>query len=141
MISVDWSIIPAILIFLLTIVALNSLLFRPVTRVQAEREKKTTGLMSQTRQDLAHHLQLFDQYQATLKNGRLEGYRLIEKVRSGALLRRGEALDEARKSAQGLMLEARGSIQTQVMEAKAHLEREAREMAGSIASAILKRSA
>ena len=56
MISIDWSLLPAILIFILTVVALNYLLFRPVTRIQAERAARTTGLMSRSRSDLEHHL-------------------------------------------------------------------------------------
>jgi F-type H+-transporting ATPase subunit b len=141
MISVDWSIIPALIIFILTVLALNYLLFRPVTRIQAERERRTTGLMAQTQQDLAHHLHLFDQYQATIKNARLEGYRRMEKARSEASLNRTAALDEARRNADQLILQARDTVQAQVSAARARLEQEARELAGRIASAILRRSA
>ncbi|MBZ5498204.1 MAG: ATP synthase F0 subunit B [Acidobacteriia bacterium] len=141
MISLDWSIVPAIIIFVLTILALNYLLFRPVLRVQAEREKRTTGLMTQTRRDLDHHLQLFDQYQATIKNARMEGYRLIEKARSEALLYRSSTLESGRNDAEQLIREARDSIQSQVLAAKVRLEYEAQEMARRIASAILQRSA
>ena len=141
MISLDWSIVPAIIIFVLTILALNYLLFRPVLRVQAEREKRTTGLMTQTRRDLDHHLQLFDQYQATIKNARMEGYRLIEKARSEALLYRSSTLESGRNDAEQLIREARDSIKSQVLAAKVRLEYEAQEMARRIASAILQRSA
>ena len=82
MISIDWSIIPAIIIFVLTIISLNYLLLKPVIRMQQEREKRTTGLLSQTQQDLDHHLRLFDRYQATIRNSRMEGYRVVEKARS-----------------------------------------------------------
>lgn len=141
MISVDWSLIPAIIIFLITVVALNYLLIRPLARVQEEREMRTTGLMSQTRRSLEHHLHLFEQYQATIKNARMEGYRLAEKARADALLYRKKALERARNGAEQLIREAGDSIQTQVIAAKARLEREAQDMAGRIASAILQRSA
>jgi F-type H+-transporting ATPase subunit b len=141
MISLDWSIVPAIIIFILTVVALNTLLFKPVIRVQRERESRTTGLMGQVRENLAHHLELFDQYHATIRNARMEGYRLVEKVRSEALLHRHAALDSARKNAEQSIQDARATIQAQVIEAKARLQSEAQEMAGRIASAILQRSA
>ncbi len=141
MISIDWSIVPAILIFLITILALNTLLFKPVTRIREERESRTSGLMHRTRQDLAHHLQLFDQYEATIKNARIEGYRLVEKARSEALLQRSSALDQARVSAEELMREKRDAIQTQVTAAKTRLEVEAQEMARRISASILQRSA
>jgi F-type H+-transporting ATPase subunit b len=141
MISIDWSIVPAILIFIVTVIALNYLLFRPVTRVQADREKRTTGLMSQTRQDLDHHLHLFDEYQATIKNARVEGYRLVEKARSEAMLYRSSLLEKGRGDAEQMIQEARNSIQGQVMAAKGRLESEVQEIAHRIASAILQRSA
>jgi F-type H+-transporting ATPase subunit b len=141
MISVDWSIIPAILIFVLTVVVLNYVLFRPLTKVQQEREMRTTGLISQTQRSLAHRLHLFDQYQATIRNARTDGYRLVEKARSEALLNRNKALDRARISAEQLTREARDSIQAQVNAAKVRLEYDAQEIARRISWAILRRSA
>jgi len=141
MISLDWSIIPAIFIFILTIIALNYLLFRPILRVQAERERRTTGLLSQTRQDLDHHLRLFDQYQATIRNARMEGYRLVEKSRSEALQFRNLTLEKARDRAEQSTHEGRESIRRQVVEAKGRLAGDAQEIARQIASAILQRSA
>ncbi len=141
MISLDWSIIPAIFIFVLTIIALNYLLFRPILRVQAERERRTTGLMSQTQQDLDHHMRLFDQYRATIRNARMEGYRMVEKFRSEALQYRNQTLEKSRECAEQLIHEGRESIRNQVVEAKIRLERDAQEIARQIASAILQRSA
>ncbi len=141
MISLDWSIIPAIIIFVLTIIILNALLFRPVLKVQAERESRTTGLMSRTRQDLDHHTRLFDEYQATIRNARMEGYRLVDKSRAEALQYRARTLENGRNSAEKLIQEGRESILNQVEEAKVRLERDALEIARQIASAILHRSA
>ncbi len=137
MISLDWSIVPAILIFILTVVALNYLLILPICRIQEEREKRTTGLMTRSRQDLDHQMQLFDQYQATIKNARMGGYRLVEKARSEALSTRSAALTGARTSAEQLIRDGRESLQHQVAAAKVSLDREARETAGRIAAAIL----
>jgi F-type H+-transporting ATPase subunit b len=141
MISIDWSIVPAIAIFIITVIALNYLLFRPVLRIQEERERRTGGLMSQTRKDLDHHLELFDRYQATIKNARLEGYRLIEKSRAEAMNYRNGLLRQARNTAEHLIGEARAEIQQQVVAAKAGLETEVNEIARRIASTILQRPA
>jgi F-type H+-transporting ATPase subunit b len=141
MISLDWSIIPAIIIFIITIVALNYLLFRPVLKIQAEREQRTTGLMAQTQKDLDHNLRLFEQYQATIKNARMEGYRLVEKSRAEALQHRNRMLEKDRASAELFIQEARGTIQDQTAVAKAQLGREAQEIANRIATVILQRSA
>ncbi len=140
LISLDSSIIAAILIFLVLIFLLNRLLFQPLLRIQAERESRTTGLVAQARRSLDHHLELFDQYQATLKKARLEGYRRQEQVRSEALRKRAEILEAARKDAEHLTQQSRDTIQAQVKSAKEELGREAREIARGIAVTILQRS-
>jgi F0F1-type ATP synthase membrane subunit b/b' len=97
--------------------------------------------MSKTRSDLDHHLKLFDQYQATIKNARMEGYKILEKSRSEALNYRNILLQDGRGSAEKLILDARAEIQKQIGSAKVQLETEAQEIARRIASAILRRSA
>jgi F-type H+-transporting ATPase subunit b len=141
MINLDSSIIPAIIIFLVLIVALNKLLYKPLMRVQGERESRTTGLMKQTQDSLAHHIGLFDAYQATIKNARMEGYRRQEQLRAEALKKRAEVLAQSRVAAESLILESRDSIRVQVETEKQLLTLDAQEIAGDIASTILGRSA
>ena len=141
MISLDWSIIPAIIIFIATAISLNYLLFKPVLKVQEERENRTTGLMAQTRRDLDHHMHLFDNYHATIKNARMEGYRLVEKSRSDAMNYRNSLLEQGRHSAEQLSRDARDEVQKQVIAAKVRLDTEAHEIGRRIASAILQRPA
>ncbi len=141
MISLDYSIIPAAIIFLTLVVALNYLLFRPLMKVRDEREERTTGLIAQANRKLDHHLDLFNRYQAAIKSGRLEGYRVQEQMRSEAMRKRAEALDQARKRAESLVQESRTSLQTQVQTAKDQLDREAQDIARRIAATVLQRSA
>ncbi len=141
MVSLDYSLIPAIIIFLTVAIALNYLLFRPLMRVQAEREGRTTGMIEQARKKLSHHLELFDRYKTAIKNGRLEGYRLQEQLRSDADKKRAEMLEQARQRAEALLQESRTSIQEQVQAAKQQLGREVQEMARGITATVLQRSA
>jgi len=141
MISLDYSIIPAIILFLTLVFALNYLLFKPLLKVQAQREERTVGQHEQARQRLSHHLDLFNRYEAAIRNGRLEGYRLQEQVRSDAMKKRAEALEQARKRAETLVQESRASMQAQVNAAKERLGREAHEIASGIAATVLQRSA
>jgi len=141
MISVDGSVVAGIIIFLTVVLALNQLLFRPLLRVQAERESRTTGTIAQAHKQLQHRAELFGRYEAAIKNARMEGYRLQEQARSEAMQKRKERLDLARKSADELLEQSRDSIRLQVRTAKDELAREAEEMARSIAAAVLRRSA
>ena len=139
MISLDSSIIPAIIIFLLLIIALDSLLFRPLMRVQAERESRTSGLLIETQKQVDRHVDLFSRYQASLKNARLQGYRHQEQVRAQAMKKRAEVLESARSNAEQLIQDSRASIQSQVATAKEQLGRDAQEIARNIVSTILQR--
>jgi F-type H+-transporting ATPase subunit b len=141
MINLDSSIIPAIVIFLVLIAALNQLLFKPLMKVQAERERRTTGLMNQTKENLTHHLSLFSEYQASIKNARMEGYRRQEQLRAEALKKRAEVLAQSRTAAERMILDSRDSIKSQIEAAKQQLTFDAQEMARRITSTILGKSA
>ncbi|MBN1569270.1 MAG: ATP synthase F0 subunit B [Acidobacteria bacterium] len=141
MINLDASIIPAIIIFLILIFVLNQLLFKPLMRVQAERESRTTGLMSRTQEELKHHLNLLNQYQASIKNARMEGYRRQEQLRAEALKKRAEVLAQSRTAAERMILDSRDSINSQIAMVKQQLTLDAQELAQRITSTILGRSA
>lgn len=140
MINLDSSIVPAIVIFLFLIVALNKLLFKPLQKVQAERESRTTGLMQQTQENLNHHLSLFGKYQESIKNARMEGYHRQEQLRAEALKKRAEILARSRAAAERMIVDSRESIRAQVETEKQLLTLDAQEIAGSITSTILGRS-
>jgi F-type H+-transporting ATPase subunit b len=141
MITLDSSVIPAIIIFLLLIAALNWLLYKPLMKVLTERESRTTGLVHQAQEDINHHLGLFEKYQASIKNARMEGYRRQEQLRSEAQKKRAEVLTQSRVAAEELIRDSRVSIRSQVEAAKQQLTAEAQDMAQRITSAILGRSA
>ena len=140
MVSLDWSIVPAIIIFLLLIFALNQLLFKPLQKVQAERESRTSGLMNEAQAHMDYQLSLLNKYQATIKNARMEAYRHQEQLRNEALKKRAEVLVKARTAGEQMIQDSRASILSQVETAKRQLDQEAQELAKGITSAVLGRS-
>ena len=141
MISLDSSIIPAIIIFLSVVVALNYLLFQPLIRIQAQREKLTTGSMAESQKKTQYFVDQMDSYQATIREGRMEAYRQQELIRSDAMKKRVDILGRSRTAAERLVLESREQSNAQVQAAKLDLTREARDLAAGIASAVLRRPA
>ena len=141
MINLDASIVPAIVIFLLLIAVLNRLLFKPLQRVQAERESRTTGLMHEAQAKMNNQLNLLNEYQTTIKTARMDAYRRQEQLRAEALKKRAEVLANARTSGEKMIQESRSSILSQVEDAKRQLDAEAQDLAHGIASTILGRSA
>ncbi len=141
MISLDGSLIPAIIIFLGLILALNRILFTPLAGVLAEREKRTLGTMAAAQEKLNYQLDLFNKYQASIRNARMEGYRRQDQLRAEALKKRAELLAQARKSAEQAIGESREAIQSQVEIAKQTLSLDAEQIARTITSSVLGRSA
>ena len=141
MVRLDYSIIPAILIFLVLIAILNRLLFKPLQKVQAERESRTTGLMQEAHAKMDNHLNLLNEYQGTIKNARMDAYRQQEQLRAEAMKKRTEVLARARTAGEQMIQESRASILSQVEKAKRQLDAEAMDLARGIASTILGRSA
>lgn len=141
MITLNGSIIPAIVIFLLLIAVLNWLLYKPLMKILAERESRTTGLVHQAQEALDHHLGLFEKYQASIKNARMEGYHRQEQLRAEAQKKRLEVLAQSRAAAEKLIQDSRDAIRLQVETAKQQLTVDAQDMAQRITSTILGRSA
>jgi F-type H+-transporting ATPase subunit b len=141
MVSLDFSIVPAIIIFLVLIVILDRLLFKPLQRIMAERESRTTGLMNEAQAKMKNQLDLFGKYQATIKAARMDAYRHQEQIRNGGNAGRAEILAKARTSAEQMVRDSRASILAQAETAKAQLEREAQELARGITTTMLGRSA
>ena len=141
MISLDSSLIPALLIFLALIFLLNRLLFKPLLQIQTERESRSSGLVAQSHRELESQQGLFRRYEESIKAARAEAYRHLELRRGEALEKRTEALDDARKSGERLTQESRGSVQAEVRAAKQQMDSEAREIARGIAASILRRPA
>jgi F-type H+-transporting ATPase subunit b len=141
MVSLDSSVVPALVIFLSLVVALNYLLFQPLMRIQDERARRTSGSMEESREKLGRYAKLVESYEAAIRNGRMEGYRRQEQVRSEAMTKRVTALEKAKLSAEQMLQQSREQITGQIRDAKANLGRDAQELAARIASAVLKRSA
>lgn len=141
MISLDYSIIPAIVIFLVLIAVLNRILFRPLQKIQAERESRTTGVMGEARAKMDRQLNLLDEYHRTIKNARIDAYRKQDQRRAEALKKRAEVLGNARSAGEQMIKDSKASIRSQVDQAKIQLNAEAESLARGIASTILGRSA
>ncbi len=141
MVSLDFSIIPAILIFLALIFAMNSILFRPILRIQEERLKRTSGLIEQSKRELEDQQNLFRDYEAKIRQARFEGYQLQEQIRGEAAKKRAETIEGARKDAEKMTEESKALIAAELKAAKEKMAAEARDLASRIAAMILQRSA
>jgi len=78
-------------------------------------------------------------YEDSLRRARAEGYRLLEQQQAEASGERQRKIASVRKDVEEVIGQERGKIQAQADEARATLEDEARRVAASISSQILRR--
>lgn len=136
----DGSLLFIMVLFLVFVPILNAVLFKPITRVLAERERLTTGSSSDARGILHRIESLLGEYEEGIRGARAEGYRTVEARRSDANRERQAAIDAARAEADRRIGAAREQLAADAAEARGRLESDAREIADRISSTLLGRA-
>ncbi|MGI8784907.1 MAG: ATP synthase F0 subunit B [Acidobacteriota bacterium] len=139
--SVDlWSLLISSFVFLLTLVSLHQLLFKPLLGILDKRHAATVGTQQESVRTLEHYESRFAEYQGQLKEEKKRGYKRLEQIRGETLGQRQAAVERARQESARLLDEARHSLEGEVARARASIEAQAGEIAADISSAILERS-
>ena len=137
MLTLDWTLLVAAAVFLVTLLTLNQLLFKPLFQVLDERKSRTSDLRDQAHKTLDHHNLLFDQYQSRIKEGKRLGYKQGDSVRNKTLQERQQRILEARTQSEELLVEAKERIQNELVLAEQQLKSNAREIAEMITARVL----
>ncbi len=137
MFAVDWTLLVTAAVFLVTLLTLNQLLFKPLFKVLDERKSQTYDLQDKARKTLDYYNLLLDQYQSKVKEEKRLGYKDGDSVRDKALQERQERTLEARAESEGLLREATERIQNELVLAEQQLKSNAREIAEMIAARVL----
>lgn len=126
-------------VFILLIVVLSPLLFKPVLRLLEERERRTEGARHDARemQDKAENLLL--RYQAKLEDVRRAAAQERERLRVETLQLESTILGEARAATAKLVGEGRAQIEREVIKIRAEIGTHSQVIAREIGSKILGR--
>ena len=135
----DGTLVIHIAIIITMVFILNRVLFRPINRILDERENRTRGRSKEAREIIQRVGESMSRYEDSLRQARAEGYRLLEQQQAKALDERQNKIASVRKEVEEVIGQERGKIQAQVDEARAPLGDDARRMAASISSQILRR--
>jgi F-type H+-transporting ATPase subunit b len=135
----DGTLIIHIAIIITMVFVLNKLLYSPVNRALDERESRTRGRSKEAREIIQRVDGNLIRYEDSLRKTRAEGYRLLEQQQMQALDERQQKIASVRKNVEELIGQERGRIQAEADEARATLEDEARRVAATISSQILRR--
>lgn len=137
MISLDWTILAAGIVFLFTLWALSKLLFKPLLNVLDQRRSLTIETREEASQKTQYREALLREYLEKIKEQKQKGYQLVEAVRKEMLEERRERIFEARSEAESLMNKARAEVKEEVESVKRELKRDAEEIAEIIADRVL----
>ena len=126
-------------IIIIMVAVLNWTLFRPINRILEERDRRTSGLLSEAEQTLARIDESLRQYEQTLRGARAEGYQLLERQRAEAIRERERQIASARELLSKQTSSEKQQIRSQAEVARATLSKEATRIALKISSQILGR--
>jgi F0F1-type ATP synthase membrane subunit b/b' len=120
---------------------LNRTLLKPINQILAERERQVEGRISEARRLEAETEDKIRQYQATLREARSDGYRLLEKERAAALKEKDEQVRQYREQVSKAVAAEIESTRQQEQNVRTELESQAAAIGDLISSQILRRPA
>jgi|SRR6516162_1446074 F-type H+-transporting ATPase subunit b len=140
MISLDYSVVYQIVIFLVLWIILSKVLFRPYLNLLEQRERRTTGAQHDST-DLEHEgARLRAQYEEKIAQAQAAGYAAKEAILQEARQQREKVLAQVREEAMSMLEEVRREVASQVQRERQVATAEIRTIAQEMASKILGRN-
>ena len=140
MISLDYSVVYQIFLFVILWLILSKLLFRPYLDLLEERERKTIGTQHDST-DLEHEgARLRMQYEEKIAQAQAAGYTDKEAILQEARQQREKVLNQAREEAMGILEGVRREVESQIQKERQFAAAEVRTIAQEMASKVLGRN-
>jgi F-type H+-transporting ATPase subunit b len=140
MISLDYSVIYQIVLFVILWLILSKLLFRPYLDLLEERERQTLGAEHDST-DLEHEgARLRIQYEEQIARAQAAGYIDREAILQEARQQRERVLNQAREEAMGMLEKVRREVAMQLQQERQFAAAEVGVIAQEMANKVLGRS-
>ena len=120
---------------------LNRTLLKPINQILAERERQVEGRIREAQSLAAETEEKLRKYNATLREARSEGYRLLEKERAAAIKEKDEKVRQYREQLSQTVAAQVETTRQQEQKVRAELESQAATIGDLISSQILRRPA
>jgi F0F1-type ATP synthase membrane subunit b/b' len=117
---------------------LNRTLLKPINNILAEREKQVEGSIKEAQVLTAETEEKLRRYNATLREARSEGYKLLEKERSAALREKDEKIRLYRDEMSRTVAAQVDQTRQQEQKVRGELESQAAAIGEVISSQILR---
>lgn len=130
--------LPTFLLVLLLHFYLKRVFYRPLEKVLDERYKATEGARKLAQDSMEAAARKAAEYESAIRDARGEIYREQEETRKEWRREHAAAVEEARRSAQVQLGQAKAELAAGVAEARRTLEAGSEALAGRIADSILR---
>jgi F-type H+-transporting ATPase subunit b len=140
MISLDYSVVYQIALFLILLVVLSKFLFRPYLILLEERERKTTGAQHDLGELEREAIRLRAQYEDKIAQAQAAGYAAKEAILQDARQQREAVLNQARQEGMSILEGVRRELASQMQKERQLATTEISTIAREMASKILGRN-
>jgi F0F1-type ATP synthase membrane subunit b/b' len=135
----DGTLLLHVLMVAVMVFVLNRTLLKPINETLAERERQISGRLKEAEALAAETDEKLRKYNATLREARAEGYRLLEKERAAALKEKDEKVRLYREEVSKNVTAQIDQTRRQEQQVRAELESQAAVVSDLISSQILRR--
>jgi len=135
----DGTLLLHVLMVAVMVFILNRTLLKPINDILAEREKLVSGRLKEAEALAAETEEKVSKYNATLREARAEGYRLLEKERTAALKGKDEKVRVYREEMSKTVAAQVEQTRRQEHSVREELESQAAVVGDLISSQILRR--
>lgn len=137
----DGTLLLHLLMVAVMVFILNRTLLKPINQILAERERQVEGRIKEAETLAAETEEKLRKYNATLREARTEGYRLLEKERAAALKEKDEKVRQYREQMSKTVAAEIESTRQQEQKVREELETQAATIGDLISTQILRRPA
>ncbi len=139
MISLDWTLGLQFVNFIILLIILNKLLYRPIQKILAERRETIDGSHAQAKDLEADIEEKMQRYQEQLNQAKTAANDERNKLKKAANEEEATLLAEAQGKATERLQAIKSQVAAEAAEASKTLKSEAKTLAGQIATKILGR--
>jgi F-type H+-transporting ATPase subunit b len=139
LIDIDGTLYVQLALFLLLVVVLTQLLFKPYLALRAEREAAIAGTADEARRLDADAQARIAEYEGHLARARARGAEERARIRAEGATRERDTIEKARSETARKVAEARADVARRGEQARAELVRQADDIGRRLASRLLGR--
>ncbi len=140
MVDINSSLLIQLINFIVLLIALNFILFRPVLAIMRERQQTIGGAFSDAKTAQEKMNSLMEQYNVSLADAKTKATAAYNALYQQGLDAQRDMISAERAKATELLDKARGEIAAASSAAKADLKKDAEKLAQDISSKLLGRA-